>query len=157
MLVELPLVEPVLGVVGAGLVGLVVLLPEPALPEVEPEVLPLIPELPLPDVLLPVESCCFRQSDFAVPLRLSQRLVAPVLPLVLGLVVLGLELEPLPVVCETDNVAKPASAAAMAMPSAFFIMNGLLGSWGRCYGLQPASGVPRPGFMVKSRAERGPP
>ena len=66
-----------------------------------------MPEVLLPDVLLPVEPCC--------AIRMSQRvLVEPVAEL--GLEVLGLVLEPLPVVCETDTVAKLASAAAMAMP-----------------------------------------
>ena len=147
MLLELPLVEPVLGVLEdglagvAGVVGLVVLAPEPALPVLLP-VPPLIPELLLP-LLLP---CCFWQSVFAAPLRPSQRLLLEplvlllelglevlgldVLLLELGLEVLGLELE-LPDVCATDTMANPASAAAMAMPSAFFIMNGLLRRWGK--------------------------
>jgi hypothetical protein len=167
-------VEPVLGVLG--LVGLVGLTGAVVLPEVEPEVDPEVPpEVPpvIPELLLPeLESCFFRQSLFAVPLRPVQleSLLAPLAelglvvllelgveldPLLLdelGVEVLGLELE-LPLeVCETDTVANVVSAAAMAMPSAFFIMDGLLRSWGKVLRPEGASAVPCRGFVVKSRA-----
>jgi len=96
-------------------------------------------------VLDPVlEPCVRRQSVFAVPVSESQLelelapevllgLVVELLEpaVLLGLEVLGLLELPLPALPElwaTDTVARPASAAATARPSTFFIMMGLLGS-----------------------------
>lgn len=98
-------------------------------------------------VLDPVlEPCVRRQSVFAVPVSESQlelelapevllglvvELLEPAVLLGLELLLLGLLELPLPALPElwaTDTVARPASAAATARPSTFFIMMGLLGS-----------------------------
>jgi hypothetical protein len=105
-----------------------------------------------------LEPCVRRQSVFAVPVSESQLELELAPEVLLGLEVelleLGLELEPdallglvvellepavllgllelplpaLPELWATDTVARPASAAATARPSTFFIMMGLLGS-----------------------------